>query len=306
MDRAPLPAGRRCGVEVGDQGRGGGGLAPLRDVGPGAAPQLEGERHQEPEDLPAPDRGHPQAAARRAAEESRHPARVLQPPVSEGRNCRARAADAAIERGSAGHVRRFEGDEAGHAERLPPSGAGYRGRMRTVNAGGTTLMALCADLTRQEVDAIVNAANEWLAHGGGLAAAIVAAGGEEIQEESDRWVAAHGPLSPGVAAVTGAGRLPARFVIHVAGPRYREGQDNEGLLRLAVRTALDAAATHGCRTVALPAISAGIFGYPLGEATAVTASASAAWARAHPGGLDEIRLIGFNAAAEEAFAAGLA
>ncbi len=72
-----------------------------------------------------------------------------------------------------------------------------------------------------------------------------AAGGEEIQDESDRWVAAHGPLSPGVAAVTGAGRLPARFVIHVAGPRYRQGQDNEGLLRLAVRAALDAAAAHG-------------------------------------------------------------
>jgi len=178
--------------------------------------------------------------------------------------------------------------------------------MFTVTVAGTALTALCADLTRVKVDAIVNAANEWLAHGGGLAAAIVAAGGEEIQDESDRWVAAHGPLSPGVAAVTGAGRLPARFVIHVAGPRFREGQENAGLLRLAVRTALDVAAAEGCRTVALPAISTGIFGYPLGEAAAVIAAAVAAWAREHPGSLAEIRLVGFDPAAEGAFAAGLA
>ena len=103
--------------------------------------------------------------------------------------------------------------------------------MHSVAIAGTTVSALRADLTLQEVDAVVNAANEYLAHGGGLAAAIVAAGGWEIQEESDRWVAEHGPLSPGVAAVTGAGRMPARMVIHVAGPRYRAGQDNEGLLR---------------------------------------------------------------------------
>jgi putative ATPase len=178
--------------------------------------------------------------------------------------------------------------------------------MRLVAVAGTTISVLRGDLTRQEVDAVVNAANEHLAHGGGLAAAIVRAGGHEIQEESDRWVAGRGPLSPGTAAVTGAGRLPARFVIHVAGPRFRAGQDNEGLLRLAVRAALDAAAAQGCRTVALPAISAGIFGYPLEDAAGVAATEAAAWARAHPGSLTEIRLVGFDDAAAEAFAAGLA
>lgn len=171
---------------------------------------------------------------------------------------------------------------------------------------GTTISAVQADLARQEVDAVVNAANEHLQHGGGLAAALVRAGGWEIQEESDRWVAEHGPLSPGVAAVTGAGRMPARFVIHVAGPRYRAGRDNEGLLRSAVRAALDAAAAHGSRTVAMPAISAGIFGYPLAEAAREIAAACAAWVGEHPAGLDEIRLVGFDPAAEEAFAAGLA
>ena len=177
--------------------------------------------------------------------------------------------------------------------------------MRFVTVAGTTITALCADLTRQEVDAIVNAANEHLAHGGGLAGAIVRAGGWEVQDESDRWVAAHGPLTPGRAAVTGAGRLPARRLIHVAGPVYRAGQDNEGLLRAAVRAALEAAAAAGCRTVALPAVSAGIFGYPLGEAAEVIAAECAAWAAAHAGALDEIRLVGFDRVAEAAFTAGL-
>ena len=177
--------------------------------------------------------------------------------------------------------------------------------MEALVVAGTAVSARQADLTRQEVDAVVNAANEYLTHGGGLAAAIVTAGGWEIQEESDRWVAEHGPLSPGVAAVTGGGRMPARMVIHVAGPRYRAGQDNEGLLRTAVRAALDAALERKCRTVAMPAISAGIFGYPLGEAADKIASECVAWAGEHPGALGEIRLVGFNKAAEEAFAAAL-
>jgi O-acetyl-ADP-ribose deacetylase (regulator of RNase III) len=178
--------------------------------------------------------------------------------------------------------------------------------MGSVVVAGTTISAVEADLTREQVDAVVNAANEHLQHGGGLAAAIVRAGGWEIQEESDRWVGEHGPLSPGRAAVTGAGRMPAGCVIHVAGPRFRASQDNEGLLGRAVGAALDAAAVRGCRTVALPAISAGIFGYPLGEAAGVIAIACAAWARAHPGALEEIRLVGFDQAAADAFGAGLA
>jgi len=199
-----------------------------------------------------------------------------------------------------------EGDDASDAGSLGRAAGGTVGPMDEATVGGTRLTALCADLTRQRVDAIVNAANEYLVHGGGLAGAIVLAGGEEIQDESDRWVAEHGPLSPGVAAVTGAGRLPARMVIHVAGPIHREGQDNEALLQVAVGAALDAAAARGCRTMALPAISAGIFGYPLREAAQVIAASCASWATAHPGSLDEIRLVGFDPAAQEAFAAGLA
>jgi O-acetyl-ADP-ribose deacetylase (regulator of RNase III) len=178
--------------------------------------------------------------------------------------------------------------------------------MQAIVVAGTTISVLRADLTAQQVDAVVNAANEHLEHGGGLAAAIVRAGGREIQEESDRWVAEHGPLSPGVAAVTGAGTMAAGMVIHVAGPRYQARQDNERLLRTAVRAALDTALERQCRAVAMPALSAGFFGYPVGEATRVIASECAAWAGEHPNALDEIRLIGFDAAVEEAFATALA
>jgi len=175
-----------------------------------------------------------------------------------------------------------------------------------IEIGATTIRALRGDLTTLEVDAIVNAANPGLTHGGGVAAAIVRAGGTVVQHESDRWVAEHGPLLPGTAALTTAGAMPARCVVHVAGPVYRAGRDNQRLLRLAVAAALDAASAAGCRSVALPAISAGVFGYPLDEATAVIASEAAAWSSRHPDSLDAISLVGFDERVTEAFAAGIA
>jgi O-acetyl-ADP-ribose deacetylase (regulator of RNase III) len=175
----------------------------------------------------------------------------------------------------------------------------------TVRVGCTLIAVLQGDLTRLRLDAVVNAANEHLAHGGGLAAAIVAADGSEIQDQSDTWVAERGTLRPGVAAVTTAGTLPARFMIHVAGPRFRAGQDNEHLLRTAADAALEAAALAGRRSVGLPALSAGIFGYPLREATRVIAEECCKWVRAHPDSLDEIRLVGHDAHTRAAFEAGL-
>ena len=162
------------------------------------------------------------------------------------------------------------------------------------------------DVTVQPVDAIVNAANESLAHGGGVAAAIVGAGGRVIQEESDQWVREHGPVGRGQAAVTTAGALQASHVIHVVGPRYRSGQDNEGMLRDATHAALEAAASIKARSVALPAISAGIFGYPRAGATKVLATAVVAWLTEHAGVVEEVRLVGFDAATARDFAAGLA
>ena len=171
--------------------------------------------------------------------------------------------------------------------------------------GESVIRVVQGDLTAQDVDAIVNAANEYLKHGGGVAAAIVRAGGHSIQDESDRWVRENGPLGAGVAAVTGAGKLAARRVVHTVGPRYSAGQDNEALLTAAVDAALDAAAAAGARSIAFPAISAGIFGYPRPEATAVVAATAARWLEANPDTIDEIRLVGYDDGTAADFATGL-
>ncbi|MDH3500456.1 MAG: macro domain-containing protein [Acidimicrobiia bacterium] len=159
---------------------------------------------------------------------------------------------------------------------------------------GVRLIAAQGDLTRQDVDAVVNAANEYLQHGGGVAAAIVRSGGHEIQQESDEWVREHGPVTPGSAAVTSAGAMPARWVIHVVGPRFDPAQDNAGLLNQAVVAALDAAAGVGAQSVALPAISAGIFGYPPEEAALVIVAAATGWVHTHGRGITEIRFVAFD------------
>lgn len=161
------------------------------------------------------------------------------------------------------------------------------------------------DLTAQRVGAVVNAANERLQHGGGVAAALAKAGGPAVQSESDAWVAEHGPLGPGQAAVTTAGEMDADRVVHVVGPRYEEGQDNEGLLRQAVRAALDAARDAQVTSVALPAISAGVFGYAQDEATAVIAAACVDWLPGDPGAVSEVRLVGLDESTVQDFAGGL-
>lgn len=161
------------------------------------------------------------------------------------------------------------------------------------------------DLARQRVDAIVNAANEYLEHGGGVAAAIVGAGGDSIQEESNRWVSEFGPLSAGQAAVTGAGTLPAHNVIHVVGPRYRDGQDNAAMLHHAVHAALEAAKVNGSRSIALPAISAGIFGYPRAEACKVIVRSIRDWLESNPSTLERVLLVGYDEEATNDFAEAL-
>lgn len=170
----------------------------------------------------------------------------------------------------------------------------------------TTVVALQGDLTSQDVDAIVNAANKQLNHGGGVAAAIVKAGGKVIQRESDEYIEEHGPLEPGGAAVTTAGDMPARMVVHVAGPVYDEDSDeNAPRLHQAVVAALETAADAGARSIAFPAISAGVYGYPRDEATAVIVEAIGDWLRTHKGALDEVRLVGLDEETTDAFAHAL-
>ncbi|MGA1822898.1 MAG: macro domain-containing protein [Thermoplasmatota archaeon] len=113
------------------------------------------------------------------------------------------------------------------------------------------------DITAQDTDAVVNAANEHLILGGGVAGAIRSRGGPSIQAECDRI--GHTPV--GSAAITGAGSLPAEYVIHAVGPRMGEGSEFEKL-RSCVRRSLELAEEKGLRSISFPAISTGIFGVP--------------------------------------------
>jgi O-acetyl-ADP-ribose deacetylase (regulator of RNase III) len=141
------------------------------------------------------------------------------------------------------------------------------------------------DITAQVVDAIVNAANSALVLGAGVAGAIRAKGGPAIQAECD----ALGPIEVGGAVVTGAGELPARYVIHAAG-MPPGGQASEDSIRRSVRRSLELAAQRGCRSVAIPAIGAGIGGFSAQRCAEILIEE----ARAHltaQSGLEEIRFV---------------
>jgi O-acetyl-ADP-ribose deacetylase (regulator of RNase III) len=139
---------------------------------------------------------------------------------------------------------------------LRPAG----GKMEKIiekNVHGKTLRLLKGDITSRNVDAIVNAANSHLKHGGGVAGAIVRKGGHSIQEESDTI----GFVPVGHAAITAAGTLPCKAVIHAVGPRMGEG-DEENKLKNAVAHSLMLASEKRFKSISLPAISSGIFGFP--------------------------------------------
>ncbi len=134
----------------------------------------------------------------------------------------------------------------------------------SLELNGTTLELIEADITELVVDAVVNAANEDLQLGTGVAGAIRKKGGPSIQEECDRI--GHTPV--GTAVMTGAGDLKAKQVIHAVGPKYGEGDDDRKLAS-AVRASLALADRNGLRSIALPAISTGNFGFPADRAARV-------------------------------------
>ena len=142
---------------------------------------------------------------------------------------------------------------------------------------GRVIELVLGDITRQRVDAIVNAANSTLLGGGGVDGAIHRAGGPAVLDECRAIRAERGECPTGEAVLTGGGGLPARFVIHAGGPVWRGGDQGEpGLLASCYRNALRIAAERGFQSVAFPSISTGIYGYPvsLAASTALTAVAS--------------------------------
>lgn len=125
-------------------------------------------------------------------------------------------------------------------------------------------------IIEEKVEAIVNPANEHLAHGGGVAGLISRAGGPDIQRESNEKA----PINTGEATFTTAGKLPYKYVIHTVGPIYRDGAQGEsGLLASAVTSALKVADQLGLKSISMPSISTGIFGYPLEPAIKVIMNA---------------------------------
>ena len=127
---------------------------------------------------------------------------------------------------------------------------------------GGLFQVVQGNLLEEPVDAIVNAANGHLAHGGGVAGIIARAAGPGLQEESDRLVREHGPFPSGSAVVTSAGRLPFKGIIHAVGPRQGEG-DEERKLFAALSSAFACAKERGWSSVSFPAVSSGIFAVPL-------------------------------------------
>ena len=138
----------------------------------------------------------------------------------------------------------------------------------TILPAGQTLQLVRGDITAETTDAIVNAANAHLQHGAGVAGAILRRGGPVIQRESDAWVKAHGPVSHAAPAWTTGGDLPCQIVIHAVGPVWGDG-DEDSKLAEAVTGSLRVADEMGLASIAFPAISTGIFGFPKERAAGV-------------------------------------
>jgi len=168
--------------------------------------------------------------------------------------------------------------------------------------GGTRLVLLLGDITTQQTDGIVNAANSGMLGGGGVDGAINRVGGPGLVAERRAWVKTHGRLPAGEATVTGGGALPARRVVHTVGPVWQGGAEGEPeILAKAYRNSIRAARAAGLRTLAFPSLSTGAYGYPLQAAAQVALRAVRDELESEPGTLDEVRFVLFSRSALAAY-----
>ena len=168
---------------------------------------------------------------------------------------------------------------------------------------GKTLELVQGDITEQTVDALVNAANSRLAGGGGVDGAIHRPGGPEIMRETARRYP--GGCPTGSAVISGAGNLPAKYVIHAVGPIWRGGRQGEPeLLRSAYRAALELAREHHCRSVALPSLSTGAYGFPIDQAARIALATADEFLK-EEGPPELVRFVLFGTEALAAFEAAL-
>lgn len=173
---------------------------------------------------------------------------------------------------------------------------------------GKLLRLVAGDITRIRADAIVNAANSGLIGGGGVDGAIHRAGGPSIMEELDRIRPLIGGRCPtGSAVATAAGALPARYVFHAVGPVYRDGtHDEAGLLAECYRTCFRLAEERQVGVISFPAISTGVYGYPLREAAAIAVAEAVEHLRRSGTGVREVIFVLFDRRAYEIYSEQLA
>ncbi|PWA24204.1 hypothetical protein CCH79_00016209, partial [Gambusia affinis] len=176
-------------------------------------------------------------------------------------------------------------------------------------ASGVLVSVSRADICSFKVDAVVNAANEDLQHIGGLALALLKAAGPNLQKISNDHVAKHGKLRPGDAIVTDGCALPCKYVVHAVGPRYSDSDKKTSVFRLkcAVRESLRQAELVSCSTVAMPAISSGVFGFPVPLCTDTIAQAVREYCDnpSGQGSLTEVHLVDNNDATVRVMAAAV-
>ena len=166
--------------------------------------------------------------------------------------------------------------------------------MNTITINQTRLALVQGDITLQQVDTIVNAANSSLLGGGGVDGAIHRAGGPQILKECRAIRESEGECPPGQAVITTGGRLPARHVIHTVGPVWHGGTaDEDRILADAYRNSLLLAIGHGLRTIAFPSISTGAYGFPIDRASCIAFSTVAEFVRTHQE-LAEVRFVVYS------------